>query len=151
MPQLTNISLALVLSSNVLLAGCGVADRPSLTCAISHLGPRESSTSPASEIEREIAATLSNRSKEGVWDFSGKLRSIGDDTRASEVSGSFYQYDNGTFELVASAGNEQLVVMPENSILQERGLQGVRFQEGGHVSTGTPLNASCNTSIPESS
>ena len=151
-----NKKLAFILPILLGLSACDrgshltLASQPSLDCNLSHLGPRVSSTAPASLIERRIEAKLSNPSESGLWEFTGTISPSDDGTKGSQVSGSFYQFDDGSFELVADVDTENIVVMPGNTILQDRGLQGVTFEEGGPVSTGIPLTATCMVANPAS-
>ena len=136
-------SLCATLLIVVTLAACSGTQRPTLNCELSHSGK-----GAPSQIERRITATLTEVSEEGVWRFEGKIAPMGNDDASSSITGYFFQYDGKKFDLVASTARERITVMPDNEILKERALQGVTMPVGGHVSTGTPLSASCKTSLP---
>jgi hypothetical protein len=138
--QLTHIALLPLCLS---MTACGGTEKPTLRCELSHFDG--SSRSP---IDRQIAASLTGFSNEGVWEFVGELTVDGNSDAGVPITGHFFQYDKDKFDLVASAGRERITVMPDNKILKERGLQGVTMPAAGHVSTGIPLSASCQTSLP---
>ena len=135
--------LIATLSIFVTLAACSGAQKPTLSCELSHAGKDASS-----QIDRRITATLTEFSEEGVWRFEGEIATIGNDDASSPIRGYFFQYDEDKFDLMASTERERITVMPDNEILKERALQGVTMPVGGDVSTGTPLSASCQTSLP---
>lgn len=127
----------------VTIAACGGAHQPSLNCELSH-----AEEGLPSQIERRVSATLTDFSDEGVWKFEGKISTGGSIEDGTSITGYFFQYDEDKFDLIASTERERITVMPDNKFLKERGLQGVTMPVGGHVSTGTPLSASCQTSLP---
>ncbi len=137
-------SLFAALPICVAFAACSGAQQPTLNCELSYAGGGSSS-----QIERRILATLTEFSDEGVWTFEGKIVTDGSSDAASPITGYFFQYDEDNFDLVASTERERITVMPDNDFLKERALQGVTMPPvDGHVSTGTPLSASCQTSLP---
>jgi len=130
------------------VAACDKIKQPALDCRLSNLGNRPSADAPAREIVRRIKARLSNRSKSGVWNFDGTIESVHSNSKSSKISGHFYEYDDGGFDLVAATDEERITVMPSNPRLKIRGLTGVTMRNGQTVSSGRGLTAICRTSLP---
>jgi hypothetical protein len=125
------------------VAACSDAHQPTLNCELSHVRAGSSQST-----KRRITATLTEFSEEGVWKFEGEIATDDSSDAASPITGRFFQYNEDKFDLVASTDRERITVMPDNEFLKERAIQGVTMPIGGHVSTGTPLSASCQTSLP---
>ncbi|MEE1877927.1 hypothetical protein [Altererythrobacter litoralis] len=130
------------------LGGCSEPEKPSLNCTVQHLGPRTSPAVAAKQVERRIEATLSEPAN-NLWKFSGTITSAMNDEEVTPISGHYYRYPNGNFDLVASTDAERITVMPSNALLRSHELQGVVMRGGETVSTGLPITASCQVSIPE--
>src|SRR6478609_2168034 len=125
------------------MAGCKSAPQPSLECTLTEQA-LNSSEDPAGITHVLKASLEASDLTDGVWGFSGDFTTTAKQGAEGPVRGSYYEDASGNFELVASAPDARITVMPSNAILKERGLQGVIMRNGQTVSTGRPVTASCD-------
>ncbi len=130
-------------------ASCAPSNETTLACTIVEPYPTNATDQLINQDRHRIEARLLDKSQDGVWDFEGRIYLSKSGGNGEPIRGYYYEYGNGDFDLVASSSDMRITIMPSNSILQERGAQGVIMRNGQTVATGLVVSATCRARTRE--